>query len=57
MMDTVVIVLFLFFVMYECGGLAYDWYRYRHGERWAIREIIKDMFFIVAAVVYINMRY
>ena len=57
MKDVVVIVLFMLFTMYECGALVYDWYRYRHGERWAIREIIKDMAFIVAATVYINMRY
>jgi hypothetical protein len=57
MKDVVVIVLFLLFTMYECGALVYDWWRYRHGERWAIREIIKDMAFIVAATVYINMKY
>ncbi len=57
MKDVIIILLFCFFVTYECGALVYDWWRFRHGERWAIREIIKDMAFIVAATVYINMKY
>lgn len=57
MKDVIIILLLWLLMAYECCALAYDLCRYRHGERLAIREIIKDMAYIVAAVVYINMKY